>query len=106
VDKVTLRTIALITGAILIWFGLGSALDWRYLRDLKLVVVSPSAAIPSGSMMVVSGVPGFRRLDSVEASYQRDCASLTIWCKRRAVDWLTQSGSVRLSLPFSETCSG
>jgi hypothetical protein len=100
VDRITLRAIALIAGTILVLLGVKPALDWL---DLKLVVVSPSAAMPSGGTMVVSGGVGFQPIDSVEAFCKRCYASPTIWCKHRELDRLTRSGDVRFSLPFSET---
>ena len=99
-DRITLRAIALIAGTILVLLGVKPALDWL---DLKLVVVSPSAAMPSGGAMVVSGGVGFQPIDSVEAFCKRCYASPTIWCKHRELDRLARSGDVRLSLPFSET---
>jgi hypothetical protein len=95
VDKITLRAIALIIGAILISLGLKFA-------NLRLVVVSPSTAMPSGTTMVVSGDRSFMLIDSVEAFCKRCYASPTIWCKRRELDWLARSGKIRMSLPFSE----
>jgi hypothetical protein len=100
VDRITLRAIALIAGTILVLLGVKPALDWL---DLKLVVVSPSAAMPSGGTMVVSSGVGFQPIDSVEAFCKRCYASPTIWCKHREFDRLTRSGDVRFSLPFSET---
>jgi hypothetical protein len=100
VDRITLRAIALIAGTILVLLSVKPALDWL---DLKLVVVSPSAAMPSGGTMVVSGGVGFQPIDSVEAFCKRCYASPTIWCKHRELDRLTRSGDVRFSLPFSET---
>jgi hypothetical protein len=94
-DKVTVRAIAIIATAIVLMMAIPYV-------DLKIVLVSPSSATPTGATMIVQGGRGFRPIDSLEAACER-CLSPTNWCRSYQLDLLRKGSKIRVTLPFSDT---
>ena len=94
-NKYTVQAIAIIATAIGLVMGIRAL-------DLKIVVVSPSSAMPTGATMIIRGSRAYRPIDSLEAYCER-CLSPTNWCRSFELDSLRKGSRIRLTLPFSDT---